>query len=399
MKTFSVRLRKCTDDVGGMGALAKATKISKSQLQRYVNAEADPPLAKLRAIADAAGVKLSWLIEGGSQTGQYTSQVVLDKEVFLEVVEQVEKVLMNAGRVLAPERKALFVFVMTKAVEQGQDKDRSHLLSEKIILQMLDYMSACEGQDEARELFQAIEHLSTETNKPQAEKWAHLIVHANMHFYDTPSGRKYFEYLPDITGNYARSIDYVLQKAENFRTIGSVLDFGCGNGRYLKYIHEVRPDLKLKGVDTSLKALRHCRYLEEVGALPPETFIQADMRLTPLPNSSFDLIIARGSLFCFPFHQAGGSPLESVFKEVYRLLKPGGVFHGLTRAGKGISFYHGHQLMDEKTIIELAKAFGFEPFGIIEIDVNERLAIDPKRGVHERFKNFISFELVKPLTE
>lgn len=46
--------------------------------------------------------------------------------------------------------------------------------------------------------------------------------------------------------------------AENL-SIKSVLDLGCGNGYFLKYLKSLRPDIKIKGIETNLSAINICR--------------------------------------------------------------------------------------------------------------------------------------------
>lgn len=65
---------------------------------------------------------------------------------------------------------------------------------------------------------------------------------------------------------------------------GKVLDIGCSHGGFLNFIHNLRPDLKLYGLDIS-----------DVGHLLPDfiTFIQKDVINEKIEETGFDLIVSR----------------------------------------------------------------------------------------------------------
>ena len=331
MQTFSKRLKKCVSTVGGMGALAKASGVSKPQILRYIKAESDPPITKLRAIADAAGIKLSWLVEGERSAGKYTSQVVLDKDVFLEVVEQVESVLANMGRTLTPKRKALLVFAMTKEAERAQKAEKDFLLSQQSLMEMLDFFSIFPDDVDVEEILKAAEYLPYETNKETADRWIDMICRAHASIYDTLSGKQYFDRMPEVSGLYGHEIDWIIAKAEAMqRSVTSFLDMGCGNGRHLTYINQNYPNIILRGIDASNYAVQLAKHREITGLLPKDTVKQGDMRQLPYEVEEFDVIMARFSLFCFPLSPFTEGGLHKVLAEIARVLKPGGMFHGMT---------------------------------------------------------------------
>lgn len=64
------------------------------------------------------------------------------------------------------------------------------------------------------------------------------------------------------------------------QAVRSFLDAGCGNGIFLKHLHQVRPDIKTLGVDRSEAALRH---------VPGEKF-QSGIDQINLPDRSFECV-------------------------------------------------------------------------------------------------------------
>ena len=93
-----------------------------------------------------------------------------------------------------------------------------------------------------------------------------------------------------------------------------LLDIGIGTG--LASLPFARAGLEVFGIDGSAEMLEMCRSKEFAQDLR-----EFDLRSMPLPysDSSFDHIIC-----CGVFHLIGG--LETIFKEVFRVIKPGGVF-------------------------------------------------------------------------
>jgi SAM-dependent methyltransferase len=98
---------------------------------------------------------------------------------------------------------------------------------------------------------------------------------------------------------------------------GSLLEIGCGAGRYLRAFQRYRPDLELHGCDIS-----HIALAEAEAANPGR---KIDYRLgdalnLPYPDNSFDIVV----LFDVFEHV---TDVGKATDEVARVLKPGGVFH------------------------------------------------------------------------
>jgi SAM-dependent methyltransferase len=98
---------------------------------------------------------------------------------------------------------------------------------------------------------------------------------------------------------------------------GTLLEIGCGAGRYTRAFLHYRPDLKVHGCDISHVALHEAREADTTGKIE---YKLGDALNLPYEDASFEIVL----LFDVFEHvtdvgQAAG--------EVARVLKPGGIFH------------------------------------------------------------------------
>lgn len=135
----------------------------------------------------------------------------------------------------------------------------------------------------------------------------------------------------------ALKLKYVLEDLKDVE--GDVLDAGCGAGGMTKAIKYYRPDLKLVGVDISKKAVNEAKK-DAQGV----EFLYGDVtNLSEFKEETFDAVVT------FDVLEHLGKPEESL-KEVYRVLKPSGVFSALVPLDGSIFTIHG-----------IAKKLGFIP--------------------------------------
>jgi SAM-dependent methyltransferase len=96
---------------------------------------------------------------------------------------------------------------------------------------------------------------------------------------------------------------------------GRVLEVGCGGGRYLRALRELRPELALVGADVSRTALARLAAAEPA----IETRLAAGDAL-PAADGEFDAVLVIDVLEHVP------DP-DRLLAEVHRVLAPGGVLH------------------------------------------------------------------------
>lgn len=95
-----------------------------------------------------------------------------------------------------------------------------------------------------------------------------------------------------------------------------VLEVGCGRGGGASYIMRYLKPECLIGVDISEKAIAFCRMQHQVEGL---TFETGDAEALPFPDETYDAVVNIESSHCY------GS-IDAFFREVYRVLRPGGHF-------------------------------------------------------------------------
>ena len=94
----------------------------------------------------------------------------------------------------------------------------------------------------------------------------------------------------------------------------SVLDVGCGTGRFLRKIKSRWPSASLSGIDPAEGMITKARLY-----LPGASFVVGSAESLPFPDASFDLVISTVS-----FHHWADQ--EKAFREINRVLREGGTF-------------------------------------------------------------------------
>lgn len=110
-----------------------------------------------------------------------------------------------------------------------------------------------------------------------------------------------------------------------------VLDLATGDGRVLRWMREVRPDLVLEGIDLA----------PELPPAPEGTNIQGGVEMESLPfdDSSFDAVVSQ---FGFEYGDTSATAAEIV-----RVLKPGGVAGLMVHRGDGPILEHNRKRQAE----------------------------------------------------
>ena len=105
----------------------------------------------------------------------------------------------------------------------------------------------------------------------------------------------------------------------NFQEGWTILDIGCGGGATIKRLLKHSKDSKVYGIDISqesvAKSKKNC-----IDLLDKQVFIcQGSAEMLPYENEKFNLVTAVETIYFWP-------NIQNCFKEVYRVLKPGGRF-------------------------------------------------------------------------
>ena len=110
------------------------------------------------------------------------------------------------------------------------------------------------------------------------------------------------------------------------------LDAGCGTGRHVKLLNENGFDCVI-GVDISYNALKQSQSLLD------NIFIQCSIDKLPFGDSSFDAVIAWGSL-----HYAQKELLPCMLAEIKRVLSSEGIAYGTLRSAHDTYIARGKHL-------------------------------------------------------
>jgi ubiquinone/menaquinone biosynthesis C-methylase UbiE len=109
----------------------------------------------------------------------------------------------------------------------------------------------------------------------------------------------------------------------------TILDIGCGGGRTISKLAAIATEGKVYGVDYSEESVAATRRTNarwiEAGRVEIR---QASVSQLPFPNNTFDLITAVETHYFWP-------DLPANVHEVFRVLKPGGLFMVIAEVYKG----------------------------------------------------------------
>ena len=127
-----------------------------------------------------------------------------------------------------------------------------------------------------------------------------------------------------------------------------ILDIGCGGGMTLKRMSEQAKQGLLTGVDYSSVSVQESKKLNEIDVKSGKMdVIEASVESMPFSDDTFDKIITVESFYFWP------DPAENL-KEVYRVLKQGGIFHL-------VADIYGKEGLDERQLSNIKEYQLFNP--------------------------------------
>jgi ubiquinone/menaquinone biosynthesis C-methylase UbiE len=97
----------------------------------------------------------------------------------------------------------------------------------------------------------------------------------------------------------------------------ALLDIGCGTGRFLDFVKQAWPRLRVHGLDMSEAYIRHAR--RHLRGRSGASFAVGKAEAIPLPDKSQDAVTG-----IFLFHELPPKVRRAALREFARVLKPGG---------------------------------------------------------------------------
>lgn len=362
-RTFADRLSYCAAKVGGKKALAEKAAVSESHLFRYLRDEATPTLNKMEDIAAAAEVNLGWLTSGAGEA-EGAHHRTYDPELYERLIVTFERTLQEFQGSFTPEQKGALLPLIYQAARHEQDHNGSRDYTDKIIMLALLYTLHGQEAESLKLLRRGFDELAAIGLEAQVTDtlllFCRKINRLGKHYYDAKTGEMYYERVGGVLNAYHCQLVQDLMKF-TFDQVGQnaelkILDVGCGNGRHLKYLAEHYPQIAyMQGVDYSDLAIKLAQKQEKAGRVPLNTFQQVDAFQLPYPDASFNVIMCRSMLHCFPFvpniKEFGATALVA---EMARVLAPGGVMYLEEPYGQGYRHLHFIQMYDEQAMQNLA---------------------------------------------
>src|SRR5690606_13015627 len=123
----------------------------------------------------------------------------------------------------------------------------------------------------------------------------------------------------------------------------SVLDLGCGVGRHACFL--AGAGFAVQAMDASAAGLEHAAR-EAHGCGLDIAFREGLMTELPYPDASFDYVLS----FNVIYHGDGGVVARAV-SEIYRVLKPGGLFHGTLLSKRNDHYGRGEEIAPDTFVI------------------------------------------------
>ncbi|MCU0383858.1 MAG: methyltransferase domain-containing protein [Cyclobacteriaceae bacterium] len=139
----------------------------------------------------------------------------------------------------------------------------------------------------------------------------------------------------------------------------TVAELGCGTGNNLIFFAEEK--CHASGIDFSTSAVDLGNNYLKLRGLNAEIFPGDVTKSLPWSDKSCDIVLDRGCITQVPF-----TKLNSLFEEVYRVLKPGGYFFSFTLFGNDSSDLSFGSMVEKNTFDKFSTGY-FSKIGLTSV--------------------------------
>lgn len=412
--TLAGRLAHCVEKAGGKRKLAASAILSEAQLFRYLHGLSDIPSERLITIAHAAHVDAGWLLTG-TEAGSVIAapQAAAQRPPFRPALMQyvarmLDEFLVEYQRSFSPRVKSQLLTLIYEALRHEEVLNATESFPNKMqMLYILAYVEALKSEEEIILYHRAMEILEYEQanlaeHHQLLSAFCNLVTHGYEKAYDSYVGTAYYERvgLEPLKGDEKHINEWLeLAFKKKGRTDLTLLDIGCGNGRYLNYFHKTYPKLQLAGVDIAQQAMELSRKLENKGILPANTVEKANYDDLPYASGSMDLIYSRHTLHYSPYLPGTGLGLDKAMQEIYRVLANDGLALLVMPAGRGRTYTCFMEMGSPEKVTQAAEANGLKVVSYDIYDYNPSNTDNSVRALSASLQNSISIILEKKKTQ
>ncbi|OGM56169.1 hypothetical protein A3E46_02280 [Candidatus Woesebacteria bacterium RIFCSPHIGHO2_12_FULL_46_16] len=158
----------------------------------------------------------------------------------------------------------------------------------------------------------------------QKQLWEKLAKENSKYYINSDKGRGITD--EDFRESGKTAYGRLITGDELLKNRGTILDYGCGTGRLMEFM--ANDFNKVIGVDISATMVAEGK--QRLRELTNVEFMETDGQYIPLPDKSIDIVF---SYLVFQHIKERGM-VEQTFKEIFRVLAPGGIFKVLLRSDK-----------------------------------------------------------------
>ena len=145
---------------------------------------------------------------------------------------------------------------------------------------------------------------------------------------------------------YLETSKFAKESVKYFPKEAKILDLGCGVGG--DSIFFAKKGYKVIGVDFSKEALKKAKENAKSFKIKNVTFVYQDIsKRLKFENASFDVVYARLSI-----HYFTDKVTERIFKEIKRILKPGGIFCACCKSIKDPLYGKGKMIEKDMYVLD-----------------------------------------------